>query len=279
MTRVQHRFPARGHEHPLEDVLELAHVAGPGIADQPLQDFRIDGRRLATAPIRQPAEDGGGQLAYVLGAAPMQRRHSNLVHLQAVIEVFAKPAPCRRGREIHVCRGDETYVKGRLLPGAEALEGARRRGWRRSGREWPRTFRRSPERFRRRRRAWREMDARGPCRSKRARLLKRTPRDGRWMCSLPIPVDRHPREAERKPGIEVRGVRDALNLERRAFNPVTSAQFETSASNGGLPGDACRRPAKMPIGNRLDRPEQILFAAGSWIEDAAARHFPDGECW
>src|SRR6266851_3461208 len=114
-------------------------------------------------------------------------------------------------------------------------------------------------------------------RSKRASLPKRTPLDGRWMCLLPIPVDRQPREAEREPGIEVRGVRDALNLERRAFDPVTRAQFETSASNGGLPGDACRRPAKMPIGNRLDRPEQILFAAGSRIEDAPCRHFPDGE--
>ncbi len=55
----------------------------------------------------------------------MQRRHPDLVHLQAVIEVLPKPAPRHRSRQIHVCRGDETDVEGRLLPGAEALEGAR----------------------------------------------------------------------------------------------------------------------------------------------------------
>jgi hypothetical protein len=30
---LQHPFAARGHEHPLQGVLELAHIAGPWIAD------------------------------------------------------------------------------------------------------------------------------------------------------------------------------------------------------------------------------------------------------
>ena len=64
-------LPASGHEHgPLDGVLELAHVAGPLVGEQPAIRFGIDPLDLAPVLDLEPLEKGLGQEGNVRRALP-----------------------------------------------------------------------------------------------------------------------------------------------------------------------------------------------------------------
>ena len=132
MTRGQHGHIAGGDDHPLQHILELAHVARPSTAREPLQQRRLDGRDGASAPVRQPAQDRAGQIRHVLSAIP-QRRHDEVADVQAIVQVLAEPAFRDRSREVDVCRREHADVERGFVTGAEPLHRTRLQGAEQAG--------------------------------------------------------------------------------------------------------------------------------------------------
>ena len=103
---------------PLDAVLQLAHVARPGVAEE-----------LVGSGAREP-DDGPPALRGVAPheasrekqdvASPLaQRRHVHAHHVDAVVQIFAEAALLDRGLEIAVGRGDDAGVEGELLVAAD----------------------------------------------------------------------------------------------------------------------------------------------------------------
>src|SRR5205085_5307040 len=83
-------FMAAGEgQRPLQDVLELAHVAREVVLPEALERGSREARRQRAGLAREPLEDRVGKEADVL-AALAQRRHGELDDVDAVEEILAK---------------------------------------------------------------------------------------------------------------------------------------------------------------------------------------------
>src|SRR5205807_2326726 len=96
-------------ERSLQNVLELADIAGKAIAHELVERSRRDLRRGAAGLRRQALQDRGGNERDVL-AALAQRRHVQLDHVETVEQVLPE-APCGHQRgEILVGGADHAHV-------------------------------------------------------------------------------------------------------------------------------------------------------------------------
>src|SRR5215472_10042181 len=76
-------------ERPLEDVLQLAHVAREWVGLEHSKRLYRDLRCRTVGALREPLEDRFGDLANIAAALP-QGRDAHLDHVDAIIEVLAK---------------------------------------------------------------------------------------------------------------------------------------------------------------------------------------------
>src|SRR5205085_2412528 len=103
---------------PLDDVLKLAHVAGPGVAEQTLVGRLRDAARRALVLARVVLEEEFCEELYVI--APLaQGRYVNRDGRDAVEQIVAEQAVADGVRRESVGRGDEAEVNGVGLLRAE----------------------------------------------------------------------------------------------------------------------------------------------------------------
>src|SRR6185312_4134743 len=102
----------RGHAA-LEDVAQLAHVAGPVVL--------LEEAQRAPGQLRAAAEKVPRQWRDVL-LALAQGRHAHAQHRQAMIGVLAEAALAHLALEIAVGGGDDAYVDLAISRGAERLD-------------------------------------------------------------------------------------------------------------------------------------------------------------
>ena len=82
----------RQRDRALEDVLELAHVAGEVVRAQRLERASADSRRGAAPPCRARRARIASAISGMSSPAFAQRRHPQLDHVEAVEEVLAELA-------------------------------------------------------------------------------------------------------------------------------------------------------------------------------------------
>src|SRR5438552_3349644 len=99
----------RYDDGPLDHVLELPHIARPGIPDESVQALRSDGLDALLEPATQLREEVLGEQRDVLGALA-QRRHAHGEDGQPVEEIASERAPLDLGLEVLVGGGDEADV-------------------------------------------------------------------------------------------------------------------------------------------------------------------------
>ena len=102
LLRVERRQPP-------DEVFQLAHVAGPAVALQPLHRVGIEGLPRQTLAFHQH-EEVADQIRHVLGALA-QRRQAQRHHVQAEEQILAKNALLDRDAQILVGRGDDAHVR------------------------------------------------------------------------------------------------------------------------------------------------------------------------
>src|SRR5262249_6344160 len=115
---------AGGDDHgTLDDVLQLPHIARPGVIHQQLQGVGADSNaRLAHAPA-EVVQEVPDQVGDVL-AALAQRRDVDREHVGREEEVGPDPALAACGRQVLVGGRDHAYVHGNDFATADALDGA-----------------------------------------------------------------------------------------------------------------------------------------------------------
>ena len=110
------------HDHRLDDVAELANVAGPAVRAE--RGHRVGRDELVDrAVVALLAEEVLDQERDVLGALA-ERRHREHHDRDAVVEVEAEAPVVDLGAQIAVRRGDEAHVDRDLVPSADAAEPA-----------------------------------------------------------------------------------------------------------------------------------------------------------
>ena len=110
------RSVAREDRGSLQRVLELPHVAGPGVGAQP--DER--GRRQRRLPPGVTPRETLRQRFDVAGTLA-KRRDPDREHVQPVVEIFAEAAGCDLLAEVAVGRGDDAHVHPQFGLGADRL--------------------------------------------------------------------------------------------------------------------------------------------------------------
>src|SRR5439155_732647 len=107
----------------LHQVLELAHVPGPGILLEQLAGARREGRRRLPQLLAEAGEEEGGQVRDVL--LPLaQRGQMDLEDVQPVVEVLAERPRADAGAQITIRRRQHPDVERDPLVAADALDHA-----------------------------------------------------------------------------------------------------------------------------------------------------------
>src|SRR5690554_687835 len=95
---------ALGEDHaPLQGVLQLAHVAGPGVVVDLAAGGPGEAQPLALMALARLLQQGVGDHQHVILALP-QRRQVDLHHVEAVVEVESELAGLRQGAQVAVGR-------------------------------------------------------------------------------------------------------------------------------------------------------------------------------
>ncbi len=108
------------HHGALQQVVELAHVAGPGVGEQQVRDI---GRKRRNALPRAGAllQQMGSQRQDVV-AAFAQRRQRQGKYVEAVVEIFAEAARGHFFAQQPVGGGDDAHVERHRRAAAEAFD-------------------------------------------------------------------------------------------------------------------------------------------------------------
>ena len=112
----------RQHHHGLDQVPELADVAGPGSLDQPLHRLGRDAAEGAVVRPGQLADEPADQQRDVLPPLA-QRREVDVEHVEPVVQVVPERRPGRPPRERPVGGGDDAHVHLDRLGAADPEEG------------------------------------------------------------------------------------------------------------------------------------------------------------
>ena len=113
---------ARGEDdRPLDDVLQLADVARPGVADQGLHDRGRDGLDPPAHPPGELLGEVADQPRDVVRPLPQRRQHER-EDVQPVVEVLAEAAVGDHPRQVAVRGRHQPHVHLDRLRAAEALE-------------------------------------------------------------------------------------------------------------------------------------------------------------
>ena len=115
---LRHNFtPRREHDHALDEVPQLANIAGPWILDQQRQ--RI-GRQTVKWPVvharelrHKPAHENGDVVATLT-----KRREIDPQHVQAIVQVGAETTLLDMLAQRPVCRRHNAHIDGNRLPAA-----------------------------------------------------------------------------------------------------------------------------------------------------------------
>jgi hypothetical protein len=116
------RGRAGGEDHrALDDVLQLPHVARPGVANQGVHDRRWDGLDPPAHPPGEPLGEMAHQTRDVLRAIAQGRQHER-EDVQAVVEVTAEAAVSDHLGQVAVGGRHQAHVHPKRLGAAQALE-------------------------------------------------------------------------------------------------------------------------------------------------------------
>src|SRR5690606_36885986 len=101
---------AVGHRHgALEDVLQLADVAREGVVHERGHRVVGQGGRVAVLLVGEAGDEVGGELRQVVEVLA-QRRHAQLDHVDAVVEVVPEGAGRGQRREVLVGGAEQSHV-------------------------------------------------------------------------------------------------------------------------------------------------------------------------
>src|SRR5437667_4713324 len=109
------------HHRSFEDVGELPHVAGPGVAAQDVEDVRRDAAHRAAELLVERSDEVARERVDVVGAAA-QRRQVNGPDVQAIVEVVAERPLTHHLGEVAVGGGDHPDVDPNGIGAADALD-------------------------------------------------------------------------------------------------------------------------------------------------------------
>ena len=98
-----------GDQGPLDGILQLPDVAGPGVSDQELTSLVAEARLATPHPLAQTAQEIFGEDENVSGALP-QRRERNAEYREPVVEVRAEGAGLDQMLQIPVRGGDQPDI-------------------------------------------------------------------------------------------------------------------------------------------------------------------------
>ena len=87
----RHPVAAAAYDHALDDVFQLAHVAGPGVFSERLIGLGRNLRRLRSVvagEVRQEVIDERDDVFFSLS----KRRHQNMNDIQSIEQIFTKPS-------------------------------------------------------------------------------------------------------------------------------------------------------------------------------------------
>jgi hypothetical protein len=118
---LDHLAPAE-HDQALDDVLDLSHVAGPGIVHQGIDDVRSEPLHATLHAPGILAQEVLGESRDVLAALP-ERRQVDRDDVQAVVEVAPEAPAVHRLLEVAVRGGEEARVGLESDLASHALEG------------------------------------------------------------------------------------------------------------------------------------------------------------
>ena len=113
--------PVGQHDGAEHGVLELAHVAGPGVAGDQLQRLLADAVDAPALLGGEPRQEVHGELRHVLEALA-QRRHPDREDVEAVVEVLAELAVLDQLDHVAVGRRDQAEVDLDRLLGADRID-------------------------------------------------------------------------------------------------------------------------------------------------------------
>ena len=113
--------PRREHDRPLDDVFQLADVAGPAVAQQLFHRPRREAFDLAAGLGDEAVQEILGQLGNVFGPLA-ERGHDDLQHVQPEVQVAAERAFGHVLFQVAVRGGDHAHVDLDRVAAADALE-------------------------------------------------------------------------------------------------------------------------------------------------------------
>ena len=108
-------------DHPLERVLQFAYVAWPRIATEQIDDVRVQRGNGPMSTRGKVCQNRAREHLDVFRAAGAQRRHTQFVHFEAIVQVLSEHSARDRLGEVDVRRGDESHVELRIVASPEAL--------------------------------------------------------------------------------------------------------------------------------------------------------------
>ena len=112
VARIQNGTGAAQRAGRFQSMLQLAHVAGPGVLQEHVQ--RLRGKLLSPGRLMfgDLVEKMFGQLGDIGRTIP-QRRHAQRDHVQAVVKILAEAAIRDRFEQVGVGSGDHAHVDGK----------------------------------------------------------------------------------------------------------------------------------------------------------------------
>ena len=116
-----HAIAAAEHQRLLDDVLELAHVARPVVAEEAGDDVGGERARLPAAARRVLAHEVVGEQRQIL-LAVAQRRQGQRDDVEPVEQILAEGAGLDRRVEVAIGRGDQPEVDAHRPRAADPLE-------------------------------------------------------------------------------------------------------------------------------------------------------------
>ena len=105
-----------------EGVLEVPHVARPGVLLQEQKGFWSDFRQRASQAAGMLLEEVPGQGDHVSGPFT-ERRNPDLQGREPVVQVLAQPSLLQRVLEGNAARSKEPHVRPPILDASQAPEG------------------------------------------------------------------------------------------------------------------------------------------------------------
>ena len=119
---VDGHCPFRRQQHrPLDDVLQLADVAGPAVRRHRVHRRPIEPVDVPIGRLGRFADEVVDQQRDVTGPLP-QRRNDEVDDVDSVEQIFAEPVVGDRGRQIFVGRENDPRVDGPRLGPPDRLE-------------------------------------------------------------------------------------------------------------------------------------------------------------